>query len=141
MRVDQQAEVMCDKCKTKRIFEIGQHKNALALRCLTCKTMKLLEERKFCCDEMGTEIVNQEIIEYDPISQEHAIKYPDATNINSIKYCPWCGKTLPEVLDITYLPEERPEGEEATEPIEWGFAIITVIIAIVLLLSYFALIG
>lgn len=140
MKLDQQAEMFCDTCKASRIFNFGRLNNgSIGLQCLTCKANKQIDDSKHCCTDMKEEITNEEIIEHDPISGEYAIKYPDGSNINTIKHCPWCGIKLPEVMNVTYLPEEVSTATPSTvtfDRTDWAITFVALILAIIVLICY-----
>jgi hypothetical protein len=145
MKLDQQAEMFCGTCKTKRIFNFGRlNCDVIATQCLTCKTTNKIDPNKFCCKDMSDEIGNDEIVEHDPISGEFAIRYPDGSNINTIKHCPWCGTKLPAVVEITYLPEEVSDvvagGATAVfDRTDCAIIIIALALAIIFLVCYIIL--
>lgn len=140
MKLDQQAEMFCNTCKAKRIFSFGRlNCDAIGLQCLTCKTTTNLEQRDFCCKEMKEEVINQEIVEHDNLSEEYAIKYPDGSNINTINYCPWCGTKLPKVVEVTYLPEEETDAKPnivVFDRTDWVITLVALILAIIILICY-----
>lgn len=52
----------------------------------------------FCCQEMEQSITETGTIRYNDVFDEYGIPVPEDGGASSllIKFCPWCGKQLPE---------------------------------------------
>lgn len=52
--------------------------------------------RHFCCSEMKQNIAETKCILYSDIFDEYGLPVPgDSESFLLLKYCPWCGKVLP----------------------------------------------
>ena len=59
-----------------------------------------------CCEEMRTHLEDGRLpIVYVPKFREYGIEYPDGSSIQLIRYCPWCGKTLPASVRQDWFEE------------------------------------
>ena len=52
----------------------------------------------FCCDTMRDSIKKDKIIEYDDVLREYDIRTSENT-VRMLKFCPWCGNKLAEILN------------------------------------------
>ena len=86
---------------------------------------------KFCCDDMESNVWVQNqpnkgghILCYVPRFNEYGLLCSDYVSIILIRFCPWCGKTLPESLRKKWFNELEQLGYETplfddTIPLEY----------------------
>jgi hypothetical protein len=61
----------------------------------------------FCCSELKSHIEGGDLyLHFDPKFREFGVRYSDdGMSLQLIKYCPWCGSTLPSSLRIEWFDE------------------------------------
>ena len=70
-----------------------------------------------CCDEMTRFAADENVaVVYRPKFREHGILYLDGgTSKQSIYYCPWCGKKLPDSLRNAWFDRLEELGIDPDE--------------------------
>lgn len=73
----------------------------------------LIEKHKFCCTEMEQNITN-EFLHYSDRFDEFGIPiHEDGLSIMLIRFCPWCGRKLPESQRMRWFEELEQLGYES----------------------------
>jgi hypothetical protein len=74
-----------------------------------CFELEEYGREEHCCAEMNLHIHEKEkIIKYLPVTREYGVQAADCV-IQTLAFCPWCGKSLPRRLRsefFDYLKEE-----------------------------------
>lgn len=56
-----------------------------------------MSKNGFCCPRMEQSVVDDTTIFYSDVFDEYGIVFPeDEVSMSLIRFCPWCGKKLPE---------------------------------------------
>ena len=67
-----------------------------------------------CCEMMKDRLLdNETALSYNSAFREYGLKVLDGgTSIIEIRFCPWCGKQLPESLRLKWIAEIESLGLE-----------------------------
>ena len=64
----------------------------------------------FCCKLMETNVTDLMTVDYYPVFNEYGIIIPGDKSIMTLKYCPWCGKKLPDSMRLRWFEELEKLG-------------------------------